>query len=101
MGIFKSKPKKTEEEKIREIFNKYGLDIGNYDEKQIQQENKKNLTQIASDIAGNSWFKAGMALSFASADKQAMVGYLSALVSQNWIIIRQNELIIKKLSEKK
>lgn len=99
MGIFGSK--KTDEEKIIEIMQKYGLDIDNYDEKEIKLENNKNLNQIASDIAGNSWFKAGMAFSFASADKQATVGYLSALVSQNWIIIRQNELMIRLLSEKK
>ena len=101
MGIFDGKPKKTEEEKLKEVLDKYGLDISNYDEKKIGEENRKNLNQIANDIVGNKWFKAGMAFSFASADKQATVGYLSALVSQNWILIRQNELIIKKLSEKK
>lgn len=99
MGLFGKK--KTDEEKIRDTFDKYGLDIENYDELRIREENKKNLLQIASDIVANSLFKAGMALSFARAEEQAKVGYLSALVSQNWIIIRQNELILKKLGERK
>lgn len=97
MGIFSSK---TNEEKIDEAFKKYGLDMENYSQAQIKEENSKNLKQIAQDIIGNKWFKAGMALSFASADKQATIGYLSAIVNQNWILIRQNELIIRLLDEK-
>lgn len=97
MGFFG--PSKTPEQKLKETLEKYGLDIENYNEKQIKDENAKNIKQIATDIAGNSWFKAGMSLSFASADKQATVGYLSALVSQNWILLRQNELIIKLLKQ--
>ncbi len=94
MGLFSSK---TEEEKLREVFDKYGLDMEGYDTAEIKKQNSKNLKQIAKDIVGNKWFKAGMALSFASADKQATVGYLSAIVNQNWILIRQNELIIRLL----
>ena len=96
MGIF---DKKTVEEKTTETFEKFGLNIDEYDSNRIKTENLKNIKQIARDIVGNSWFKAGMAFSFASADKQATVGYLSAIFNQNWILIRQNELIIRLLEK--
>ena len=97
MGIFGDK--KPQEDKDKEIFNQFGLDIENYDEKAIKDANVKNLKQIASDLAGKSWMKAGMALSLASADKQATVGYLSAIFNSNLIMIRQNELIIRALEK--
>ncbi|MBU1088507.1 hypothetical protein KKA02_01330 [Patescibacteria group bacterium] len=98
MGLFSSK---TEEEKLKKIFDKYGLDIENYDTVEVKKQNSKNLKQIAQDIIGNGWFKASMALSpLISADKRATVGYLSAIVNQNWILIRQNELIIRLLENK-
>jgi len=96
MGIF---TQKTEEEKIRETFERFGLDIENYDTSKIRKENVKNIKKIAQDIAGKSFFKASMAFSMASADKQATVGYLSAIFNQNWILIRQNELIIRQLKK--
>ena len=92
--------RKTEEQATQKIFEKYGLDINNHDANKIKQENYNNLKQITQDIAANPLFKAGLAFSFASADKQAIVGYLSTLVNQNWILIRQNELIIRLLEKK-
>jgi len=38
-----------------------------------------------------------MALSFAKAEEQAKVTYLSALVEQNWLLFRKLEDISKKL----
>ncbi len=96
MGLFS---KKTKEEEVREAFEKFGLNIIAYDEDKIKEENIKNLKQIAQDVILNNWFKTGMALSFASLDKQAAVGYLSAVFNQNWIIIRQNELMIRLLEK--
>lgn len=96
MGIF---TQKTEEEKIREMFEKFGLDIENYNITKIRKKNVENIKKIAQDIAGNRFLKAGMALSMAPADKQATVGYLSAIFNQNWILIRQNELIIRLLEK--
>jgi len=88
-----------EKEKIRKTLEQYGLNLDDYTADQIKQKNIDNLKKIASDLIGNKWFKAGMALSFASGEEQAKVTYLSALVEQNWILIRQNELIIKELQK--
>lgn len=47
------------------------------------------LKEISSDLAGLGAIKGGMALTLSNPAGQATVGYLSALVKQNWIIIRQ------------
>ena len=96
MGLLSGR---TKEQEIAEALEKHGLDVGLYDDTEIRRRNAEDLKQIGRDLSGMKWFKAGLALSFASADKQATVGYLSTLVRQNWIIIRQNELIIRHLTK--
>ena len=49
--------------------------------------------------SGNGFFKVGMALSFAKAHEQATVTYLSALVEQNWMMIRQISELNTKLDK--
>ncbi len=102
MGMF---DKRSPEEKVADIqvkekalLDKHGLDLDAYDEDAIRAKNVDNIRTIARDVLGNNWFKAGMALSFANAADQATVGYLSAIVQQNWIIIRQQERMIRLLS---
>lgn len=63
----------------------------------IDEKDIESVKKIVSDLVGNELFKAGMALSFAKAEEQAKVTYLSALVKQNWIIIRQLDRISKSL----
>lgn len=92
MGMFKNKEDK-EDKKLKEqqeFLEKYGL-------QDISEEDLKILKRITQDLTGNKFFKAGMALSFAKAEEQAMVTYLSALVEQNWLIIRKLDEISKKL----
>lgn len=102
MGLFKSKEEleAKNEQKIRDMLDKYGLNMESYDDRDIKEKNANNIRRIAADLVGNGLFKAGMALSFAKAEEQAKVTYLSALVEQNWIIIRQNEAILRKLDKR-
>ncbi len=98
MSLFKGKKSKEEkeQEKLQQFMERYQLE--DLDEKDLIV-----LQRIAGDLAGNSWFKAGMALSLAKAEEQAKVGYLSALTEQNWMIIRQLGRLnnnIEKLLEK-
>ena len=87
--------KQTKEEKQLEKFmEKYQLE--DLDEKDLVV-----LQRIASDLAGNNFFKVGMALSFAKAEEQAKVTYLSTLVEQNWMIIRQLSRLNKNVEELK
>lgn len=98
MALFGEKKSKEEkeEEQLQKFMDKY----------QLEDLDKKDLVvlqRIASDLAGNAWFKTGMALSFAKSEEQAKVTYLSALVEQNWMIIRQLSRLnsnVEKLLEK-
>ena len=103
MGLFTQKtPEEAEVGRKRaekETLEKYGLDLESYSIQEIEKRNVENLRKIANDLRGNKWFKAGLALSFAKAHEQATVTYLSALVEQNWILLRQNEIIIKELQK--
>jgi hypothetical protein len=94
MALFGNKEsaedKQAREEKL--FLEKYGLE-------NLGSEDMKILKRITSDLAGNKWFKAGMALSFARAEEQAKVTYLSALVEQNWLLFRKLDEISNKLDQ--
>ena len=82
MAIFGKNKEEKQEEKLQKFMERYQLE-------DLDEKDMKVLQKIATDLTGNSFFKVGMALSFAKAEEQAKVGYLSALVEQNWMIIRQ------------
>ena len=93
MALFGGKSKEEkEQEKLQQFMERYQLE-------DLDEKDAIVLQRIAVDLAGNSWFKAGMALSFAKAEEQAKVGYLSALVEQNWMIIRQLSRLNKNLEK--
>lgn len=93
MGLFGDKESKEEKQarKERELLEKYGLT-------QVDERDIDSIRKIISDLAGNDLIKTGMALSFSKAEDQAKVSYLSALVEQNWIIIRQLDRLNKQMS---
>lgn len=98
MGLFgqkdEEKKQSKEEKQLSKFMEKYQLE--DLDEKDFVV-----LQRIATDLAGNNFFKVGMALSFARAEEQAKVTYLSALVEQNWMIIRQLSRLNKNIEEMK
>lgn len=99
MGLFNSK-KATNNEPKKSKAQIYLEERGITD---LSSKSHGQVRKIANDIAGTGWAKAGLALTFAKVEEQAKVGYLSALVEQNWILIEQNQQIInelKKLNEK-
>lgn len=89
MSLFGSKEPETEQQKF---LRKYGLE-------NLMPADLVILKRITADIAVNKWFKTGMALGFAKAEEQAKVTYLSALVEQNWLIIRKLDEMSKKLDK--
>lgn len=91
MALFNSKDDKKQQE-INNFMNKYQLE-------EIDDKDLVIIKKIATDLIGNNLLKAGMALSFAKAEEQAKVSYLSALVNQNWIMIRQLNNISNKLDK--
>ena len=80
--IVEQKDESKQDREIRKFMERYQLE--DLDEKDLVV-----LRKIATDLAGNGLMKTGMALSFANAGEQLKVTYLSALVEQNWMIIRQ------------
>lgn len=46
----------------------------------LSEESFVQVQKVINDLAGNGLIKTGMALSFAKAEEQAKVSYLSALV---------------------
>ena len=94
MALFRDKKSKEEkdQEKLEKFMDRYQLE--DLDEKDLVV-----LQRIAADLVGNNLLKAGMALTFAKAEEQAKVTYLSALVEQNWMIIRQLSRLNKNIEE--
>ena len=102
MGLFQSKSVEEkalqQEEKQRKVYEKFGLDIAGYSPEQLRQENYRNIQRISTELAGSQWEKLALALK-GSAYEGFMLSYMSSLVEQNWILIRQNELILRKLEQ--
>lgn len=95
MALFGGKDKKSKSEKqLEKYLKKYQLE-------DLDEKDMVVLERIANDLVGNNFFKAGMALSFAKAEEQAKVTYLSTLVEQNWMIIRQLSRMNKNIEDLK
>lgn len=86
------KRKQKELEQLQKLIEKYNLD-------NLEKEDLKNLKAISDEMLTNNLFKTGLALSFAKSEDQAKIGYLSVLVEQNWLIIRQLANINRKLNK--
>jgi hypothetical protein len=85
----KEEKKQAKAEKFMEKYKLHEIDSNDYE----------MVEEISRDMAGLGLMKAGLALSFAKGEEQAKLGYLSALVKQNWIIIRKLDEISKKLNK--
>ena len=94
MALFNSK--ETKDDKKQQEINKF---MEKYQLEEIDDKDLVIIKKIATDLIGNNLLKAGMALSFAKAEEQAKVSYVSALVNQNWIMIRQLNNISNKLDK--
>lgn len=81
---------REEKQKIQKYLSQRGID-------NLNEKSNVQVRRVINDLAGNGFFLAGMALSFAKAEEQVKVTYLSALVEQNWILISQNQEILDEL----
>ena len=90
MALFGDKENKEDKKarKTQELLEKYGLqDLS--DPRDIE-----SVKNIANNLMGNRLIELGAALSGNSEDA-AMLTYLSAIVEQNWIIIRLLDKLAK------
>ena len=93
MALFGGKESKEEKEarKVAELLSRYGLE-------DLSGKDLESVKAIASSLAGNNLITFGTTLS-GKAEDVAKLSYLSALVEQNWIIIRQLDRINKSLDK--
>lgn len=91
MALFGEKESKEEKKarKVQELLQKYGLEDLS-DPRDLQA-----VKNISESLMGNKLIEAGTILS-GSGEDVAKMTYLSALVEQNWIIIRQLDKLNKK-----
>ena len=94
--------KKSEQEELRklafETLKSRVLDGDVNTEEEIKFENAKEIAEIWKATAGSSGYKIATWLSGTSTENLT-VNYLNALMRQNWIIVRQNEVVIKYLKK--
>ena len=78
------------------LLRKLGINVSPED---INKMNLESLNTIKSMSRGNKLIMAGLALSMGNQVEQTELALLSALIEQNWILIRQNEAILRKLDQ--
>lgn len=87
---------KSKEEKNREKMEKFGIQWDNYDLQELRRRNEESAFNIASSLAGSKLFSMG-SLFAGDAGTTFMLELNRAQVEQNFILMRQNEEIIRWL----
>lgn len=92
MALFGGQKETKEEKQARktqELLDKYGL------QNLSDPRDLESVKRISESLYGNKLIELGTALS-GSGEDSAKLTYLSALVEQNWIIIRQLDQLNKR-----
>lgn len=85
-------------ERAEHILDKAGLNVTEYSDDELKLLNAKTIRHVQQELVGKGFIKAGMSIGL-EIKERAKIGYLSALVDQNWVLMRQNELIIRALEK--
>lgn len=85
-----------QEEKDREVLRALGLDLDECSDEDIVMHNASDIRAVSSKLAGAGLEEFGSFLQ-GNSDTARQLGLTRALIRQNWIIIRQNEQIIREL----
>lgn len=89
MALFGESKEDKKEKKVAALLDRYGL------HELSDPRDLAAVQAIANKLAGNNLIEVGAILS-GSAPDAAKMGYLGAIVEQNWIIIRQLDKLINK-----
>lgn len=87
-----------EQEKVREALNTLGVNFDIYSDEEIKEKNRKNILQVRAGTIQNPIADAIVIASLKSFERLSLMK-LADIVSQNWILIRQNELLLRKLEK--
>lgn len=87
-----------QEAKDKAAIEKFGLDFDTYTSDDIKQKNLASLRAIATSLAGSKLYSFGSLLSGNSNETFALE-MARAQIEQNFILMRQNEEIIRLLKK--
>lgn len=93
-----AKKQAEQEVKDKAAMEKFGVDFGSYTSDDIKEKNVASLKEIASSLAGSKMYSFGSLLSGNSNETFALE-MSRAQVEQNFILMRQNEEIIRLLKQ--
>ncbi len=108
MGLFKSEEDKRaaaqqkaaeQAAKERELLRKYGLDFEHYDDDDLQSALFQGIKNVNASMAGTGLYEFGSLLPGGNSDAAMQMALLKAQLEQGWIIVRQNEQMIRLLRE--
>ncbi len=92
------KKQKEDQEKIKEALQVLGVDFDTYSDDEIKEKNKKNVLSVRAGTIQNPMTDAIVNASLKSSER-VVIMKLMDIISQNWILIRQNELLLRKLDK--
>ncbi len=87
-----------QEAKDKAAMEKFGLDFDSYTENDLRRRNVDSAKEIAGSLAGSKLYSFGSLLS-GSANETFSLELARAQVEQNFILMRQNEEIIRLLKK--
>ena len=93
-----AKKQAEQEAKDKAAMEKFGVDFDSYTSEDIKEKNVASLKEIASSLAGSKMYSFGSLLSGNSNETFALE-MSRAQVEQNFILMRQNEEIIRLLKQ--
>lgn len=89
---------KEDQEKIKEALHALGVDFDSYSDEEIKEKNKKNVLLVRAGSIQNPMADAFVNASLKSYERLSLMRLMD-IISQNWILIRQNELLLRKLDK--
>lgn len=90
--------REKQEVKDKAAMEKFGLDFDSYTENDLRRRNINSAKEITASLAGSKLYSFGSLLS-GSANETFSLELARAQVEQNFILIRQNEEIIRLLKK--
>jgi len=89
---------KAESDKIKNALQVLGVDLDTYSEDEIREKNKMDFAVIAKTLNLDTAGKVLSAINMSNYERIALSNH-DTFMRQNWILIRQNELIVRILKD--
>lgn len=89
---------KDEQDKIKEALLAFGVDFDSVSDDQLKERNKKDVLCVRAGMTQNLMAEVIVNASLKNYERLSIMRLMD-IMSQNWILIRQNELLIRKLDK--